>query len=119
MSAVVFNTTLNPRLGKRERLTVPVGAVNLTATAYTLADTRDANHDTFGDRKPKAAVITVEAQPIRWTIDGTAPVATSLGHTAVATDVIFLDSLQKIVNFRAIRDGAIDSVLEVTYLYGN
>lgn len=63
------------------------------------------------------AFITVEAQPIRYTIDGTVPVATSLGHLAIAAGVIELLSRDALMKFQAIRDGATDAVLEITYGY--
>lgn len=120
MATIVFNTTLQPRNGKRERKTVSTAAVKLTSTAYTVQQAAAANKYNVPDILPKGAIITVETNSIRWTIDGTAPVATTgPGHLAAANDVIYLDSFQKIKEFQAIREGAADAALEVTYLYGN
>lgn len=119
MAAIVFNTNLQPRLGKRERKTVGSSASGLTVASYTVTPSVAANKYGKNDILPQGAMLTVENQSLRYTIDGTAPVATSLGHLAVAGDVIVLDSYQKVKDFQAIREGGTDSVIEVTYLYGN
>jgi hypothetical protein len=59
----------------------------------------------------------VIAQPINFTLDGTTPTA-SVGFLAAATDQIHLNGIQEIRAFRAIRNGASDATLEVTYFYG-
>ncbi len=118
MASFTFNTTRQPRSGKRERLTVGVAAVPLTVTSYKVNATAGANQE-FGMRAitPTAAVIQVNANPISWTIDGSVPSA-AVGFAGIAGDFIYLDSYQKIQAFQSIRTGAADATLEVVYLYG-
>lgn len=53
--------------------------------------------------------------PIRWLADGTDPSAT-VGHFAIPTGPpIILDNRGEIEEFRAIRQGGTDGVLEVAY----
>lgn len=119
MASIVFNTTLQPVLGKRERLTVGATVAKLSASIYIIQPPAGPTKYPKSDRLPTAAMITVEDQPFRYTYEGTDPVATSLGHLASVGDTIVLDSYQKVKNFKATRDGATDAVVEVTYLYGN
>lgn len=64
----------------------------------------------------RAALITFEAQPIRVTLDGTTPVAsTGPGHQFNDKDAYVARQRQEIVKFKAIRDGATDGTLRVTY----
>lgn len=60
------------------------------------------------------ATITVETNPIRFTLDGSAPTA-SLGHLASAGDIIELQSAEEVREFQAIRQGAADATLMVTF----
>ena len=62
------------------------------------------------------AVVQVEAQPVRWRDDGSAPTL-SVGVLSAATDMFELPSLQSINNFKAIRSGAADGTLNIRY-YG-
>jgi len=53
--------------------------------------------------------------PIRWLADGTDPSAT-VGHFAIPTGPpIILDNRNEIEEFRAIRQGATDGIIEVAY----
>jgi hypothetical protein len=85
-------------------ITVSTSAVGLTA----------ANLDPAAGPRPDAVVISVEAQPIRYRVDGTDPTSTE-GHPAVDGDVIVLRSHQALKQLRAIRSGATDATLRVTY----
>ena len=62
------------------------------------------------------ALITVEGADIRYRVDGSVPTATQ-GMYVAAGSVIKLESRFEVRNFRAIRAGAADAVLDVTY-YG-
>ena len=65
--------------------------------------------------KPRAVLITVHAQPIRYTFDGTNPVAAATGHYAAAGTEIFISGYANVKNFKAIRDGSTDAAIGVTY----
>lgn len=86
---------------------VPIGRQRLTVSTavVTLTPTSGAN----------VAYITVEAQPLRYTLDGTNPVAATTGHLTLAAAVIRLYSSGQLSGFKAIRDGVTDAVLEITY----
>lgn len=60
------------------------------------------------------ALITIYAANIVWTTGGTAPTST-VGHHFSPADRIWLDSHEDIVSFRAIREGATNAVINVTY----
>jgi len=114
---MTFNTTLNPRSGKRQRLAVSTTAVGFTASNYLFEfastnDTAEPRVDT-----PKGAVLQVGVDSIYYTLDGTTPSA-SVGFLATAGDYIFLDSYQKVKEFRAIRV-TLDTSIEALFLYGN
>lgn len=65
------------------------------------------------------AVITVEVDAVRFTLDGTTPTVTAdtgLGHTADAGDVVILTGNQEINAFRVINETASNNAeLRVTY----
>lgn len=93
----------------REDKTVSTTAVTLTAATYSPSKDEDA----------RCAVITVEAQPIRYTRDGTAP---DNGATPPVGDVhasgnerIVLWGLESLQKFKAIRSGGTDSTIHITY----
>ena len=117
MASFIFNTTRQPRSGKRERKTVSSAAVQLTATAYTISATAAANQYANSDKLPSAAVLQVFTDIIIWTIDGTTPAAVT-GFESGPGDFIYLDSFQKVKEFRAIRKTT-DAAVEAVYLYGN
>lgn len=94
-----------------EALAVSTTAVGLTATEYQKSvSTGDSKDRVTANR----AVITVEAQSLRYRLDGTAPTST-VGHLATAGDVIELNGIHQIVNFLAIRSSGTDSAIHVTY----
>lgn len=82
-----------------ESLTVTNGAaVSLTIATYDAA---------------RHAMITVENNPIRFRIDGTAPTTTE-GHLVASGDTIDLDYSTDIYHFKAIATGA-NATIRVTY----
>lgn len=84
----------------RERVTVAGTAVGLTAATYLAA---------------QFATITVETAAIRFTLDGTAPVASTTGHLVQAGQTIELYGSDQIAGFKAIRDTGSSAAIEVTY----
>lgn len=68
--------------------------------------------------RANAAEIQVISQPIRWTIDGNTPVGGSVGMYAPANNTIILDNWDQLKAFKAIRDGAVDATLLITYGLG-
>lgn len=86
-----------------EALTISTTAVALTAAKYI-----------SGDRKARVAHITVEAQALNYTYDGTTPTS-SVGHNLTAGSVLTLSGYANIAAFRAIRSGGSDATLKVTY----
>jgi len=103
-----FNIT--KRAFAREHLVVSSTVKTLTASVYE--DHTNANG------KASAAKIIVEAQPIRYTEEGTDPVITGgseVGTPAVADTVIYLDSYEAIQKFKALRNTGTDAHIEVVY----
>ena len=90
-----------------EQLTVSTTALGLTATKYAPNGQQDLNVATF-------AVADVETNPIRYRDDGVPPTS-SVGQPASAGAQIQLVGVQAIRDFLAIRSGAADSTLEVSY----
>jgi hypothetical protein len=89
-----------------ETLTVSSTSKSLTETVYTAGKSRE-----YAER----AFITVEDADIRYWANGTDPVAGTSGHLLAAGDSLVLTKSHSIRNFRAIRDGATDAVLQVSY----
>lgn len=90
--------------------TIGAEALTVGTTAVPLGNTFGTLH--FG---AMAALITVEAQPIRWWSNGSVPTS-SVGHLAAAGSVINLGSRHEVANFRAIRQGASDATLHISYI---
>lgn len=98
---------LTPVASMSEKLTVNDSVDVLTASKY---------QDTAGQGRPaSAAIISVDSQPIRFTLDGTTPDATT-GHGANADDVIILSSIAQIKALKMLREGGSDATVQVTYL---
>lgn len=90
-----------PAFATGEVVTVSGASIGLTAATYVHAI---------------SAFIEVQAQPIRWRADGTAPTST-VGFKAIDGTLIELKSYQEIANLRAISDGGAsgDATLQVHY----
>ena len=93
-----------------ETLTVTNAVKTLTTSVHTPVSVTPATY-----AKPRAVLITVHAQPLRYTLDGTAPVAATTGHYAASGVEIFVSGYANIANFKAIRDGGTDAAIGVTY----
>jgi hypothetical protein len=63
--------------------------------------------------KRQYALVTVEANPIRYRVDGTDP-TTAVGHLAPVGTVLQLDSYSQLVHFKAIATGA-DATLSCSF----
>jgi hypothetical protein len=96
----------------REKVTVDatVGGVSLTTATYEDHAAADAVK-----KSATGAKITVETQSIRYTEDGTAPVAAGAGTLATAGTQIILESYQAIKKFKAIRETGSSATIEVVY----
>ena len=82
-----------------ESLTVSTTALALTAANY-------AGHN--------SAFIDVQAEAIRYRLDGVAP-STTVGHIAASASTILLENVHEIAGFRVIRDDASDAPLFISY----
>ena len=82
-----------------ETVTISSSSVALTAATYL---------------NQRFALITVETNPVRFRLDGTAPTAT-VGHILNAGDILELSSREQIVSARFIRKDAADATLSVSY----
>lgn len=90
-----------------------------TAAVVTLTAATYGHYSATGDNRvpARAAIISVEVDSIRYTTDGTTPTtgASGVGHRANPDDVITLEGLQEIKNFKMIGETA-TAVVSVTYL---
>lgn len=92
-------------------LTVSTTAVGFTSTNYI----KDAGSTQASNLvKANLAFVTVDAQPIRWSIAGT-PLAGSAGHVYASGTSFWLVGHDAIVAFKAIRTGGTDGVLHATF----
>lgn len=91
-----------------ETLTVTNASLPLTATVYAPA----ASTQTTG--KAQRALITANDQPIRFRYDGGAPTV-AIGHKLGIGESIVITGYVNITNFRAIKEGATDCNMAVTY----
>lgn len=89
-----------------ESLTISATSVALTAATYAPSGAREA----------LAALITVEANPIRYRNDGTAPTATEGHQRSPGNDSAFvIYGRHNIRTFRAIRQDVANGTLRITY----
>ena len=86
----------------------PVWAAFASITVSTSVVNLGAN------RHFNRAYISIESNPIRYTVDGSLPTA-SVGHLASAGDIIKLDSFSEVFEFQTIRQGAADATLMVSF----
>lgn len=90
---------------------VTVSTVAIGGTAATLAPTD-------GTRAAKAAVISVDTNPIRYRMDGQAAVTNTTGHYVAAGTTFTIFGGKNISNLRMIRDSTAgaDATVRITYL---
>ena len=90
--------------------------VSSTSKALTAAKYRNAGEGNFKDAR--VALITIDGtagtNDIRFTTDGTAPVAATTGHLAQAKKPLVIRGFGNITNFRAIRESS-DATIHVSY----
>jgi len=84
--------------------------VSNTAVGLTAANIRKA--DELFRQQCKKVLITVESNPIRFTIDGTIP-TTTVGHLLNPSDIYECDGADAF-KFKAIRTGS-DATIQCTY----
>jgi cellulose biosynthesis protein BcsQ len=99
------------RIVGEQDLTVSTTAVGFTSTNYIKSAGSARASDLV---KANLAFVTVDAQPIRWSIVGT-PQAGSAGHVYASGTNFWLVGHDAIVAFKAIRTGGTDGVLHVTF----
>ena len=88
--------------------------VSTTALGFTTTETRKAIAGTTQTVSAVEALITVETNPVRYTMDGTTPTA-NVGHLLGDGDVITISGMGNIKRFQMIRQGAADATVMVTY----
>jgi hypothetical protein len=94
-----------------EKLTVTNAVKQLTAAKYNDVgvDKRDAS----------VAFISLAGVPgtndLRWTLDGTAPVAATTGHVLQAGGNLTVKGRTNIANLKLIRDGSSDGLITISY----
>jgi hypothetical protein len=88
--------------------TITVSSVAIGFTSSKVSST--------GVPSAKAAIITIETNPLRYRYDGTAP-TTTVGHLRAATDTpLVVWGINNIRNFKMIRQGGADASVSVTYI---
>lgn len=116
MAGFLINGALTPMNYEAITIDNTAGGIALSASEYiTTANAAGSGVGATQRFHAVSAFISVESQPIRWTVDGTAPVATTTGHKATDTDTITLNGIDAITKFRAIRDGGTNATIHVTY----
>lgn len=100
----IYGQQLSPFARETVTIDDTAGGVSLTSATYAPA--------TFGPAS--RAYISVETAQIRFTYNGTAP-TTSLGHILEAGDILIIEGIQHIGNFKAIRTGSTSATIQVTY----
>jgi hypothetical protein len=97
-----------------ETLTVSNSVKQLTFAKHT----QQSSTSPDSRKTAKAALITVDGYGIRFTTDGTAPVATATGHAVSAGGSFVIHGYQNIVNLKMIRESGSDATVQVTYYGG-
>jgi hypothetical protein len=94
-----------------ETLTVDatVGGVGFTTTKL-----RSLITGTTATMNAVEALLTVETNPMRFTLDGTAP-TTTVGHLLNPGDSLVVSGIGNLKRFKAIRTGAASATVAVTY----
>lgn len=85
--------------------------VSTTSIGGTLATIIGSNPD---DRRATAAVVQAVTNPIFYTMDGSTPSSTN-GKRLQQDEELPIAGHQKIKDFRAVRDGGVDAVIDISY----
>lgn len=101
-------TVAEGEAGSTESITVADTAIGFT-TSKILVDSQ------VGPVKASRAVFKIETAPVRFTEDGTAPVASTTGILASIGDIVTIDGKENVAAFRAIRDTSTSGVIKPTY----
>lgn len=89
-------------IGKQAALTIDGTAGGIGLTVPTITPT------------PDYATVTVEAGPIRYWVDGSAPTSAQ-GHLVADGGVFRLEGRDELKKFRAIRSTGVSAVIQVTF----
>jgi hypothetical protein len=92
--------------------------VSTTPIGFTLAKLVPQGDANQRDQGPaRVLLVTMDsANSLRYTTDGSTPVATSHGHVLLTGQALTLGNFQAMKSFRAVREGGADSKLQVTFL---
>lgn len=114
MPAIFVNGPL-PSAGY-EAITVSTASIGLTASTLTAGTViGDSGGNTYIDvKRMDEVMITVEANPLRFRLDGTAPTS-SEGHLLQPGDALTITGFSNLSKLRFIRQGSADATLRVTY----
>lgn len=69
------------------------------------------------ERRADAAVVTAVTNGIFYTLDGTTP-SSSNGKRLLLNEELPIAGYQKIRDFKAVRDGGVDAVIDIAYYRG-
>lgn len=94
-----------------EKITVSTNVVALTSSYMSPS----AGQEGAGNH-PSCAYITIEGGSMRFRVDGEDPTTTT-GHACGDQDIIVLDTRSALEQFRAVRSGDQDAVIQVTYCF--
>lgn len=96
-----------------ETLTVSNSVKTLTASKYAAKSSGGLY------QQASEAAISVDGtagtNDLRWTLEGTNPVATTTGHKLKAGETLTVSGYDNIKALKMIRDGSSDAVIQVTY----
>ena len=79
--------------------------ISSTAITLTTGITRDADF----------ALVSIESNPINYTLDGSTVPTSTVGHNISAGTVFRLENRFEILNFSAIRSGGADATAKISY----
>ncbi len=100
-------------LTNEQRDAVAYEAITIDGTAGGVALTSTMIQPTAGIHR-LSALISIETAQIRYRYDGGAPTATE-GHVAEAGDILVVNGVNNLKNFRAIRTTGVSATARVTY----
>jgi len=88
-------------------------SITVSGTVVTLAASKLSPSAT---PPPVSALLSLETAAIRYRLDGVDPTA-SEGHLLASNDVLLLESITALRQFKAIKDGVNDGTLKVSYFH--